>query len=248
MEKLQEPAAYIDAVLERVKKEHIVATYGVKAWTDSLDFLEQYAQQTGKLLKHGEPDVPTVAKMVLNDFIRGKLPHFVQPPEEETNGTAEDKDGPDNEEDPPKKKLRTLDGSAPASSDAPQPAIVAPKQNISDIVVRSEYAEDKAQSNSENEMAGDDEIISSLDESDEIGWDDVFASVASLETLANPQSVPEEPRSTDENVESNSAEIKEESPRPQPEEKSGKKRKRSVSPLISPTRSSVFRPFLTPSR
>ena len=28
----------------------------------------------------GEPDVNTVAKMVLNDFQRGKLPHFVKPP------------------------------------------------------------------------------------------------------------------------------------------------------------------------
>merc|ERR1711860_249012 len=34
----------------------------------------------GKLLKGGEPDVNTVAKMVLNDWQRGKIPFFVPPP------------------------------------------------------------------------------------------------------------------------------------------------------------------------
>ena len=33
-----------------------------------------------RFLKGGEPDVNTVAKMILNDFQRGKLPYFVPPP------------------------------------------------------------------------------------------------------------------------------------------------------------------------
>jgi len=28
----------------------------------------------------GEPDIPTAAKIILNDFQRGKLPYFVRPP------------------------------------------------------------------------------------------------------------------------------------------------------------------------
>jgi nuclear GTP-binding protein len=51
-------------------------------WKDSTDFLELYAQKTGKLLKKGEPDVSTVSKMVLNDWIRGKIPFFIPPPED----------------------------------------------------------------------------------------------------------------------------------------------------------------------
>ena len=32
------------------------------------------------ILQGGEPDFSTVAKMVLNDFQRGKIPYFVKPP------------------------------------------------------------------------------------------------------------------------------------------------------------------------
>lgn len=34
----------------------------------------------------GEPDIGTAAKMVLNDFQRGKIPYFVQPPASEVSG------------------------------------------------------------------------------------------------------------------------------------------------------------------
>jgi nuclear GTP-binding protein len=38
------------------------------------------SRKTGRLLKGGEPDVNSVAKVILNDFQRGKLPYFVKPP------------------------------------------------------------------------------------------------------------------------------------------------------------------------
>lgn len=37
-------------------------------------------RRTGKLFKGGEPDKNTVAKMMLNDWQRGKIPFFVPPP------------------------------------------------------------------------------------------------------------------------------------------------------------------------
>merc|ERR1712166_1142694 len=43
------------------------------------DFLEKLAQKSGKLLKGGEPDINTIAKMILNDWQRGKIPYFVPP-------------------------------------------------------------------------------------------------------------------------------------------------------------------------
>ena len=42
--------------------------------------MERVARKTGKLLKGGEPDIDNVAKMVLNDWQRGKLPFFTPPP------------------------------------------------------------------------------------------------------------------------------------------------------------------------
>ena len=83
-------------VLERVNEQYLCKTYQLTEWSDATDFLEKLAMRTGKLLKvscvvhvpsisdlllqGGEADVNTVARMVLNDFQRGKLPYFVKPP------------------------------------------------------------------------------------------------------------------------------------------------------------------------
>jgi len=74
---------HIPAVLQRVKQDYIAKTYKIASWTDSEDFLKQFATRSGRLLKGGEPDISTAAKMVLNDWQRGKLPYYVRPPESE---------------------------------------------------------------------------------------------------------------------------------------------------------------------
>lgn len=85
VENIQTPEDHIPEVLRRVKAEYLQKTYKIESWTDATDFLEKYARRTGKLLKGGEPDISTTAKMILNDFQRGKLPYFVKPPNSETN-------------------------------------------------------------------------------------------------------------------------------------------------------------------
>lgn len=75
------PEDYVDTVLKRVRPEYIRKTYRIDNWTSYTDFLEQMAKRSGKLLKGGDPDIRTVAKMVLNDFQRGKLPFYVAPEE-----------------------------------------------------------------------------------------------------------------------------------------------------------------------
>lgn len=80
VENLETPAEHIPALLSRVKPEYIKRTYNLVSWSDSQDFLGQLARRMGKLLKGGEPDYETCAKMVLNDWIRGKIPFFVAPP------------------------------------------------------------------------------------------------------------------------------------------------------------------------
>lgn len=78
-EYLEIPTDYISPILERVKRDYIVKTYQVDDWDTPENFLETLARRSGKLLKGGEPDVNTVAKMVLNDWQRGKIPYFVPP-------------------------------------------------------------------------------------------------------------------------------------------------------------------------
>lgn len=63
-------------------------TYELKGWKDHMEFLELLARKGGRLLKGGEPDVDGVAKMVLNDFMRGKIPWFHPAPAME--GTEDD--------------------------------------------------------------------------------------------------------------------------------------------------------------
>ena len=82
-ERLPYPENYVPPILAQVKREYIVRTYGVHGWTDSEDFLNQIAIKTGRLLKGGEADIGAVAKQVINDWQRGRLPWFKPPPEDD---------------------------------------------------------------------------------------------------------------------------------------------------------------------
>ena len=78
VELVENPDDYIPAVLARVKKDYLTRTYKIGSeWNNHNDFLEKLAQKSGKLLKGGEPDINTVAKMVLNgnyDFLNKDSP------------------------------------------------------------------------------------------------------------------------------------------------------------------------------
>lgn len=83
VENVENPEQYIPAVLAKVKPHHMERTYELKGWTDHINFLEVLARKSGRLLKAGEPDVDGIAKMVLNDFSRGKIPWFTPAPVDE---------------------------------------------------------------------------------------------------------------------------------------------------------------------
>lgn len=80
VENVENPEQYIAAVLRKAKPQHIERTYDVKGFKTPLEFLEILARKGGRLLKGGEADVDGVAKIVLNDFLRGKIPWFTPPP------------------------------------------------------------------------------------------------------------------------------------------------------------------------
>lgn len=109
VENVENPAQYIPAVLSRCKVHHLERTYDLKGWTvgsgdekeeerkdaeqmvggpksdkartqEAVRFLEALARKGGRLHRGGEADMDGVAKMVLNDFLRGKIPWFAPPP------------------------------------------------------------------------------------------------------------------------------------------------------------------------
>ncbi|KAL3138740.1 Nuclear/nucleolar GTPase 2 [Trebouxia sp. C0010 RCD-2024] len=93
VENLEDATEHVGAVLKRVKHEYLVRAYKVKSWDGPVDFLTQLARNSGKLLRGGEPDLNTAARMVLYDWQRGKIPYFALPPDYQDKGSALDKAG-----------------------------------------------------------------------------------------------------------------------------------------------------------
>ncbi|KAI0473456.1 nucleolar GTP-binding protein 2 [Xylariaceae sp. FL0804] len=83
VEKVENPEQYIPYLMKKVKQQHLERTYELKGWTNHFEFLELLARKGGRLHKAGEPDLDGTAKMVLNDFNRGKLPWFTPAPRAE---------------------------------------------------------------------------------------------------------------------------------------------------------------------
>jgi nuclear GTP-binding protein len=96
VENVHNPEQYIPAVLRRVQPRHLERTYGIKYQEDYLDWLALLARQGGRLLKGGEADLDGVAKMVINDFLRGKIPWYTPPPK--GKGKDGKEDGKDDED------------------------------------------------------------------------------------------------------------------------------------------------------
>lgn len=80
-EKLEDATVYVPAILARVKADNINSLYGVSGWSDAESLLEAIARKQGRLLKGGEADANTVAKTLIYDWQRGKIPYYSQPPE-----------------------------------------------------------------------------------------------------------------------------------------------------------------------
>ena len=80
VETVAAPDGHIEELLRRCKPIHLSRTYQVKDWTSELDFLEKVAIRRGRLLKGAKPDIESAARMVISDFVRGKLPWYVPDP------------------------------------------------------------------------------------------------------------------------------------------------------------------------
>lgn len=118
VENVEYPAQYIEAVLKRVQPKHLQRTYEIKDYNDDpVMFLEQLCRKSGRLLKGGEADIDGAAKMVLNDWIRGKIPWFTPPPykEGEEGGPVKGVEGRDGRLGEMSKK-RKRDGESEAAT------------------------------------------------------------------------------------------------------------------------------------
>lgn len=90
VESVPQPEDYISALLERVKEEHVGRHFGIWKWDSSEDFLEKLAIKQGKLKSGGIPDISTAARVVLQDWLRGRIPYYVEPEKEEGDNDVEE--------------------------------------------------------------------------------------------------------------------------------------------------------------
>ncbi|KAH9386837.1 nuclear GTP-binding protein [Nematocida major] len=83
VENVTAPEDHVEGVLKKADPKHIENVYGIKPTGNHVAFLEALAKKTGKLLKGGVPDITAVSKIVLHDWLRGRIPYYTLPPEGE---------------------------------------------------------------------------------------------------------------------------------------------------------------------
>ncbi|CAN1134641.1 Nuclear/nucleolar GTPase 2 [Linum perenne] len=153
---LEDATEHIGEVLKRVKKEHLKRAYKIDDWEDDNDFLVQLCKSSGKLLKGGEPDLSTAAKMILHDWQRGKIPFFVPPPQQEDKPSEE-------------APIEDVDEEADEINKAASAALKAIATVISSQQLRSVPVQRDLFS--ENELVGDDEAEEQLSDEEKIDHD-----------------------------------------------------------------------------
>ncbi|GME35621.1 GTP-binding domain HSR1-related protein [Neofusicoccum parvum] len=121
VEKTEHPEQYVAAALGKCKKQHVIRTYEIKDYKDATDFLEQLARKGGRLLKGGEADLDGVAKMVLTDFLRGKIPWYTPLPDidDDKAGNPEGREGRLGEM--PRKRKREEESKSEAGGEVQEP-------------------------------------------------------------------------------------------------------------------------------
>lgn len=192
VENVDSPSEHIPALMARVKPEYLRQTYNLKEWKDAEDFLSQLAHRMGKLLKGGDADLDTCAKMVINDWVRGKVPHYVEPPMLNTGGIKSHGKAKATEEEQQAvaavdglQKIRTVKGvSQPlreiavasrfshADMHAGVPADFETAQGEEEAV--EGYDEASSDSDEEDEDDDDEDEAEGVESLPELAWADVF--------------------------------------------------------------------------
>lgn len=205
VEALATPSEHIPALMERVKPVYLSRTYGIqlpnaddasKNW-DAETFLDKMARMKGRLLKGGEPDLDSVAKIMLSDWVRGRIPYFVSPPERsDTLNQAEAKAA--------KRADVKGKGKGKATSDKERP--IGVKQNLGSIMQKNTFVGediksleeaglevgDEDEDEAENDGVTDDgdDAEGNADEGGELAWNDVFPGDEAAQSVQEEREAP----------------------------------------------------------
>ncbi|KAH9035649.1 NGP1NT-domain-containing protein [Lactarius pseudohatsudake] len=198
VEALPTPSEHVPELLARVKPLYLARTYGLTlpeagTWAAD-DFLDTLARAKGRLLKGGEPDIEGAAKIVLSDWVRGRIPYFVTPPERPAALNEREE----------KERVRT--SKVKGGENVEEIRVPGVKQNLGSIMQKNTFVGEDVRPleaidlEGESEDEEDDEATSA--DGDEAGaetetplaWGDVFAEAGEdvLAETAGPEGDEEE--------------------------------------------------------
>jgi nuclear GTP-binding protein len=150
------------------------------------DLLDALARSKGRLLKGGEPDIEGAAKIVLSDWVRGRIPYFVTPPERPAALNEREE------------KERTRAPKVKGGESVP-----GVKQNLGSIMQKNTFVgedvrplevidlEGESEDGEEDGAASADGDEAEVEAETPLAWGDVFAE-ASQEVLVGPEGDKEE--------------------------------------------------------
>ncbi|KAI9510774.1 NUC091 domain-containing protein [Russula earlei] len=182
VEALPTPSEHLPELLMRAKPLYLAHTYGLNlpetgSWKAD-DFLDMLARANGRLLKGGEPDIEGAAKIVLSDWVRGRVPYFVAPPERPSEINEREA------------KERARLAKNKGKGDVEERRVPGVKQNLGSIMQKNTFVGEDVRSlegidlegesvGRHDEEEGDDEAATDGDDVEEeqdvpLAWGDVF--------------------------------------------------------------------------
>jgi nuclear GTP-binding protein len=199
VENLQTPAEHIPGLLKRVRPAYIERTYGLEpregGWEGeegATVLLSTIAKRMGKLLKGGEPDQESIAKIMLNDWIRGKIPYFAMPPDKNAGQPDAGKEAEGEltaEEQAVQEELAARE--AELAKMLGERKVKGVEQPLRNIITMSKFIGDDnrriADDESDEEMvpgegydkSDDEDDVEAAEAEDEMAWDDLFPKAGS---------------------------------------------------------------------
>ncbi|KAI0301510.1 NGP1NT-domain-containing protein [Russula brevipes] len=166
VEALPTPSEHVPGLLIRIKPLYLARTYGLTvpeagSWAAD-DLLDALARSKGRLLKGGEPDLEGAAKLILGDWVRGRIPYFVAPPERPAElNEREAKD-------------RARFAKSNGEEKLGERRVPGVKQNLGSIMQKNTFvAEDVRPLVGDDEAAADGDEVAA-EEDPPLAWGDVF--------------------------------------------------------------------------
>lgn len=201
MEALSTPSEHIPELLIRIKPHYLARTYGLTvpeagSWAAD-DFLDTLARTKGRLLKGGEPDIEGAAKILLSDWVRGRIPYFVAPPERPTGLNEREA------------KERAQLAKSKGRESLEEKRVPGVKQNLGSIMQKNTFvgedlrslegidlegedARDEEEGDDDDDAACDDDDDGEVEEDAPLAWGDVFVEEGNIVPTETVESDAEE--------------------------------------------------------